>query len=186
MRMLRLLACAALLTAPAVGQARADVFDSDCWARDEIASARVHYLQTKLMVDSLKCRDMLPGTLQSYNDFMNKRRDTLVRYKQRVEAHFVRRLGRGAGIAASDTYNTRVGNQVSSPVIDATQCERAGTFARLATFASEDDLRVLADAVAPGRIISDCRNAAPVPGNPLALAAPARSERRPARRSTAR
>jgi len=173
MFMLRFAAAAAVFVMPcAVHATSTAAYDSDCWSSDEIASAHIHHLQIKLMVDSLKCQDTIPATLQSYNDFMNTRRNALVAHKRRVEAHFVRRDGGQDGIVASDDYNTRVGNQVSSPVIDVVQCERAGTIARLATAASEADLLVLADTIVPDRIIRDCPDAIPVSDRPRAMVVP--------------
>ncbi len=173
MFMLRLAAAAAAFVMPCVAHANsAAASDSDCWSSDEIAAAHIHLLQIKLMVDSLKCQDTIPATLQSYNSFMNMRRDALVAHKRRVEAHFVRQVGGQDGISASDAYTTRVGNQVSSPVIDVVQCERAGTIARLATTASDADLLVLADTIVPDRPIKDCPDAAPVSDRPRAMVIP--------------
>lgn len=173
MFMLRLAAAAAVFVMPCVAHANsAAASDSDCWSSDEIAAAHIHLLQIKLMVDSLKCQDTIPATLESYNTFMNTRRDTLVAHKRRVEAHFVRQVGGQDGISASDDYTTRVGNQLSSPVITVAQCERAGTIARLATAASDADLLVLADTIVPDRPIKDCPDAAPASDRPRAMVIP--------------
>ena len=173
MKAVALVTCLTLLGTPAVAVSAIESNPTlDCWAADEIDAAHINLLQTKLMVESLKCQDTIPATLESYNAFMNARREMLVNYKHRVEAHFVRQWGTQAGTAASDDYNTKTGNQVSTSTIDVAQCERAGMIARFASTASDEDLRLLAETIAPASVIRDCPDVAPRPGRPLSMVIP--------------
>ncbi|WP_375381859.1 hypothetical protein [uncultured Sphingomonas sp.] len=144
----------------------------DCWHADEVAAARVGTLQTLLMVQALKCQETSPTTLAAYNKFMADKHDVIVRDRYLIQAHFVRQYGAGDGLKASDDYQTRLGNQNSSALVTVGECEKAGTYSRLAAAASEDDLAVLANMTAATTSITQCPEPAAAVAAPAAMVIP--------------
>ncbi len=145
------------LASPALAQTQGA---ADCWRADEVRAAHVQNLQNLLMVESLKCRDTVPATLEAYNAFMTSKRDTIMGNKYLLQAHFVRQYGALKGSAAASDYDTKASNASSSSIITVERCETVGAFSRLAATAANDDLLALADMVAPGGPLGDC------PANP--------------------
>ncbi len=144
----------------------------DCWHADEVAAARVGTLQTLLMVQALKCQETSPATLAAYNKFLADKHDVIVRDRYLIQAHFVRQYGASDGLKASDDYQTKLGNQNSSAIVTVGECEKAGTYSRLAAAASEDDLAVLANMTAATTSITQCPEPVAAVAAPTAMVIP--------------
>lgn len=128
----------------------------DCWRSEEVRAARLLELQNTLMIDALKCQDTLPATVDSYNTYLNKRRDMVVANRYTVQARFVRVLGPTEGITAATNYDTQVGNRLSASGIDPKRCETTALYARLATDAPEDDLLILSSMLSGDNKLVEC------------------------------
>ncbi len=112
-------------------------------------SAKIHSLNTFLLVGSLKCRRVSPEILDSYNKFVDTRRDMLAENSFLVSAHFINLHGSASGKIAFSNYESKLANQYSGRAEDPISCVRIGAYSRLAVRASESDLLELASAVAP-------------------------------------
>ena len=168
-------AAAVLLGFACAGVGQAAVPDASCWRSDEVRAARIQNLQNTFMIDALKCRDTIPATADSYNEFLSKRRDPLLADKYTVQAHFVRLLGPVAGMNAATDYDTQASNRLSTSPIDVKRCETTALYARLAASATDDDLLVLASMLGSDQALSECSapTAAPaVSPRPTAMVIP--------------
>lgn len=178
-------AASAMLMAAATAQANTQVANAvECWRADEAKAVRIQNLQTMLMVDAIKCQDTMASTLEGYNSFITKWQDRLVANKYIVQAHFVRRLGPVEGAKAATDYHTRVGNQLSASPISVDRCESTGMFARLAANASDDDLVIMANALAGAVEVTECPAAEPVKAKPTQMIIPIWNKPTPAATET--
>lgn len=129
----------------------------NCWYTDEIPSVHVQTFQTMLMVGTFKCRDSLPDVIESYNKFMNSKRDFILANQRVVQAHFTRQLGSEPGNIAFLEHQTRIGNVQSLGSLS-TNCDKVASLARLGAGASESDLFELARFVSGDAALTVCTN----------------------------
>lgn len=137
----------------------------DCWYSDEIPSVHVQTFQTMLMVGTFKCRDIYPEAIESYNKFMNSKRDFILANQRVVQAHFTRQLGTEPGNIAYLSHQTRVGNSQSLAGLSLS-CEKVTSLSRLAASASESGLFELARFVNGDAALTVCAH----PAEPVAVA----------------
>lgn len=125
------------------------VLAEQCWDPVLTNSVKIHSLNTLLLVGALKCRSASPAILDSYNKFVETRRDILAENSFLVSAHFINIHGSSSGKIAFANYESKLANQFSGRAEDPISCARIGAYSRLAARASESDLLELASAVAP-------------------------------------
>ncbi|MGN6377176.1 MAG: hypothetical protein ACTHMG_16700 [Sphingomonas sp.] len=109
-----------------------------------------------LMVDALRCTNTMPSTVDSYNAFVDAKRPALNSAKYAIQAHFVKQDGADKGIQAFTDYETRLGNELSSPNASYDRCAMIGSLARMATAASAPDLQILSSNFAKSSLIASC------------------------------
>lgn len=80
-----------------------------CWAKEEIAAAKVRELQTMLMVAALRCRATGIDILPSYNRFVSANRKTITAMNDRLKAHFGGN-GPAEGQRRYDRFTTSLAN----------------------------------------------------------------------------
>ena len=119
-----------------------------CWETGELPAARLHDFKTMLLVGALKCRDRAPGSLEGYNQFVSQKRSLIISSIHVVKARFIRDGGMTAGVNGFTDYETGLANHYSAMAHDDAFCGQVGTYARLAASASDEDIGVLAGAVA--------------------------------------
>lgn len=179
---LRLFVAASAMSCVCGTQALAAAADQVCWRADEVRAVRFENLQHALMIDTLKCRDTVPVTVDSYNVLLTKQNDVFLKHKYIVESHFVRTLGLAAGMKAASDFDTQRTNHLSAAGIDVKRCQVTGLYARLAGSASEDDLLMLAGMLADVDVPAECADAiklTTVPTAPVAMVIPVWSRRAP-------
>lgn len=113
---------------------------TQCWRADELDAVRVHDFKVRLLTGALHCRDRVPTMLDSYNDFIESKRDYLVASQYVVRAAFIRGGGVAQGGGAYTSYETSVGNKYASHAYSKARCEMLGAFARWGADAGEEDL----------------------------------------------
>jgi hypothetical protein len=101
----------AALVAAAAGLclASAPARAESCWAKEEIAAAKVRELQTMLMVGALRCRASGIDILPSYNRFVSVNRSTITAMNDRLKVHF-RSSGTAEGQRRYDRFTTALAN----------------------------------------------------------------------------
>jgi hypothetical protein len=67
-----------------------------CWNENQVAAARVRDLQSRLMVDALRCRAFGIDILGAYNEFVRSNRATLQAANTVIMGQFSRGYGRDA------------------------------------------------------------------------------------------
>ena len=121
---------------------------AQCWDANEMNSVQMHSLNTMLLVGALKCRNVAPEVMDSFNAYAQARHEILAGNSFLVSAHFINQHGLSSGKIAFANYETKVANQYSGRSDDPVSCARIGAYSRLAMHASESDLLALAGAVA--------------------------------------
>jgi hypothetical protein len=119
-------------------------------------SARIHDLNVMLMVNSLKCRDLLPRTFSAYGRLQDNRWQEFGFHADEVRATLLDRYGPRGGEAAFDDYETRIGNYHSGAVASPGLCRDIEAFIRLAERANHGELEALSKLVT-NRSIDRCR-----------------------------
>lgn len=151
-----------------VGQ-QAWASDAGCWNQDEIPAVSLHGFHTMLMIGALKCRNLNPDVMLSYNAFVDSRETEIEAAHTVLQAHFIRLQGLQAGVAAFKAFDTETGNLASGLDHDAQRCEAIGMYSRLAASATDGDLYMLAKLTGSERDIRHCEAGTAMAG----LASPA-------------
>src|SRR6187399_2007119 len=88
------------------------VAGDSCWYEDEIQAAQLTELETKLMVETLKCRRQMPWIEEDYNAFEAKHGEFLRTQYPIVVGRFMREDdgSRGGWRDAYDRYRTLTAN----------------------------------------------------------------------------
>ena len=130
-----------------------------CWYPDEIQAAQLTELETKLMVDTLKCRRQMPWLEEDYNAFEERNGEFLKTQYPIIIGRFMREDDGSPGgwRRAYDHYRTLTANNYSGvpSAPESGECARAASLARVAGRVSGEELRLLAESVAeagPGNI----------------------------------
>lgn len=144
MRGLGVPVAAAIMVAASTANVAAQAQEA-CWANSELQAARVHDLQTMLMIGSLQCSETSADpAVSSYNEFVRRTRDQLRDYNNVLKARFMRLHGVREGQRAYDTFNTGMANDHSSRARSKNFCATVVSLSQTATAASQDDLEAMA------------------------------------------
>ena len=131
-----------------------------CWYPDEIQAAQLTELETRLMVDTLKCRRQMPWLEEDYNAFEERNGEFLKTQYPIVIGRFMREDdGSPGGWRNSyDRYRTLTANLYSGAAAtpEPGRCARAASLARVAERASGEELRLLAESVVEARPSNVC------------------------------
>ncbi len=146
-------AVAAIALVVSASPAHASAFP--CFDETDMQSARIHDLRVMLMVNSLKCRQMSPSTLDKYGQFLNQRSDELALHGDKIEQSMVARYGQGQGQQAFNHYETRIGNYHSGSRPTHELCQDVKAFMKLASRANHAELETLSK-LATNRSIDTC------------------------------
>ncbi|WP_133364895.1 hypothetical protein [Qipengyuania sediminis] len=130
-----------------------------CYTDDEIASAQVHEMRIALMVDSLKCRRLVPGVMDSYRALMAQRDGDFRAHASKVEGQLVAQHGVRAGRVAFADYETLLGNHHSLSSYTPATCRNLDSFLKLLQRAANSDLAALSE-VMPRSAVRACPAAA--------------------------
>ena len=155
-----------LIVLPSLVQAQAAA-GSDCWRADEVEAAKFEDFRLMLKVGALNCAARMPAAAESYNGFMQRKKDFILSNLYVVRAHFVREVGATDGATAFANYETLEGNKYSNATYDVARCEKIDAYARIAGQASDADLMKLVAVLSPGLLPSGCKVA---PRSPEAAA----------------
>jgi hypothetical protein len=142
-----------------------------CYTENEIGSAQVHEMRIALMVDALKCRNVLPATMLSYSRLMERRDGDFSHHAGQVERQLVMQHGPRAGRVAFADYETMLGNYHSKGRYSVDTCRNLDGFLRLVERAANTDLQALSE-VLPRSAVRACPAATYEPVEETAMAAP--------------
>lgn len=126
-----------------------------CYTEGEIGSAQVHEMRIALMVDALKCRNIVPSTMQSYGELMAMRDGDFRQHAGRVEGRLVAQYGARQGRIAFADYETMLGNHHSRGRYTVQTCRNLDAFLKLVERAATTDLQALSE-VMPNSVIRAC------------------------------
>ena len=126
-----------------------------CYTEGEIGSAQVHEMRIALMVDALKCRNVVPSTMESYGRLMAERDGDFRQHSGRLESQLVAQHGPRAGRIAFADYETMIGNYHSKGRYTVQTCRNLDAFLRLLERAATTDLQALSE-VMPRSAIRAC------------------------------
>lgn len=113
-----------------------------CWNESETAAARVRDLQSRLMVDALRCRALGIDILGAYNEFVRSNRATLQAANAVIMAQFARGFGQ-AGQSEYDRFTTALANTYGGDATSGETCAEAASLAAEAVAAGGDIERLV-------------------------------------------
>lgn len=137
---LGLLGAAAALTMAGAAPAAAAM---SCWDESQVAAARVRDLQSRLMVDALRCRAYGIDILGAYNEFVRSNRGAIQQANAVILGQFNRSFGRG-GQSEYDRFTTALANGYGGDSTSGESCAEAASVAAEAV-AANGDLRRLVE-----------------------------------------
>ncbi|HEX8643506.1 MAG TPA: hypothetical protein VF702_06280 [Allosphingosinicella sp.] len=113
-----------------------------CWNESQVAAARVRDLQSRLMVDALRCRAYGIDILSAYNEFVRANRATLQAANSVILAQFSRGFGSGAQVEY-DRFTTSLANAYGGDATSGESCAEAAAIAAEAVAANGDVQRLV-------------------------------------------
>lgn len=113
-----------------------------CWNESQTAAARVRDLQSRLMVDALRCRAFGIDILGAYNEFVRSNRATLQAANAVIMAQFARGYGRGAQ-TEYDRFTTALANSYGGAETSGETCAESAAVAAEAVAAGGDVERLV-------------------------------------------
>ena len=113
-----------------------------CWNDSQVAAARVRDLQSRLMVDALRCRAYGIDILGAYNEFVRSNRATIQAANAVIMAQFSRGFGRAAQ-TEYDRFTTALANAYGGDETSGESCAEAATVAAEAVAANGDIERLV-------------------------------------------
>jgi hypothetical protein len=113
-----------------------------CWNDTEVAAARVRDLQSRLMVDALRCRAFGIDILGAYNEFVRSNRGTLQVANSVILAQFSRGFGE-AGQSEYDRFTTALANAYGGDATSGERCAESASVAAEAVAADGDIERLV-------------------------------------------
>jgi hypothetical protein len=114
-----------------------------CWNESQVAAAQVRDLQSRLMVDALRCRAFGIDILGAYNEFVRTNRATLQAANAVIMAQFSRGFGSGAQ-TEYDRFATSLANAYGADRTTGESCAEAASVAAEAVAANGDVERLVA------------------------------------------
>lgn len=115
---------------------------TSCWNETETAAARVRDLQSRLMVEALRCRAFGIDILGAYNEFVRSNRATLQAANAVIMAQFSRGFGGGAQ-TEYDRFTTALANAYGAEETSGETCAEAASTAAEAVAAGGDIERLV-------------------------------------------
>ncbi|HEX8655787.1 MAG TPA: hypothetical protein VF693_11260 [Allosphingosinicella sp.] len=113
-----------------------------CWNESQVAAAQVRDLQSRLMVDALRCRAYGIDILGAYNEFVRTNRATLQAANAVIMAQFSRGFGSGAQ-TEYDRFATSLANAYGADRTTGESCAEAASVAAEAVAANGDIERLV-------------------------------------------
>jgi hypothetical protein len=113
-----------------------------CWNETQVAAARVRDLQSRLMVDALRCRAFGIDILEAYNEFVRSNRETIQAANAVIMAQFSQGFGDGAQ-TEYDRFTTALANAYGADRTDDQVCAEAAATAAEAVAAGGDVMRLI-------------------------------------------
>jgi hypothetical protein len=113
-----------------------------CWNESQVAAAQVRDLQSRLMVDALRCRAFGIDILGAYNEFVRTNRSTLQAANAVIMAQFSRGFGSGAQ-TEYDRFATSLANAYGADRTTGESCAEAASVAAEAVAADGDIERLV-------------------------------------------
>lgn len=113
-----------------------------CWNETEVSAARVRDLQSRLMVDALRCRAYGIDILGAYNEFVRSNRGTIQQANALLLAQFSRGFGR-AGQTEYDRFTTALANSYGGDETSGERCAESASVAAEAVAAGGDVQRLV-------------------------------------------
>lgn len=113
-----------------------------CWNETQVAAARVRDLQSRLMVDALRCRAFGIDILGAYNEFVRSNRATIQAANSVILAQFSRGFG-GAAQTEYDRFTTALANAYGADRTTGETCAEAASVAAEAVAAGGDVERLV-------------------------------------------
>jgi hypothetical protein len=95
-----------------------------CWNESQVAAARVRDLQSRLMVDALRCRALGIDILGAYNEFVRSNRATIQAANAVIMAQFSRGFG-GSAQTEYDRFTTAMANAYGAGRTSGAACAEA-------------------------------------------------------------
>ena len=114
-----------------------------CWNESQRAAAQVRDLQSRLMVDALRCRAYGIDILGAYNEFVRSNRATLQAANAVIMGQFARGFG-GEGQREYDRFTTALANSYGAGATSGQTCAAAASTAAEAVAANGDIQRLVA------------------------------------------
>lgn len=143
-------------TAAALCLASAPARAERCWAKDEIAAAKVRELQSMLMVAALRCRASGIDILPSYNRFVSANRRTITAMNDRLKFHFGVG-GTAEGQRGYDRFTTALANAYGAGSTGEDSCADMAELSDEAAAASGPaELIAIAERAVPRRARGRC------------------------------
>ncbi|HEX8365805.1 MAG TPA: hypothetical protein VF603_11045 [Allosphingosinicella sp.] len=113
-----------------------------CWNETQVAAAQVRNLQSRLMVDALRCRAFGIDILGAYNEFVRTNRATIQAANLVIMAQFAHGFGRGAQ-TEYDRFTTALANAYGADRTTGETCAEAASVAAEAVAAGGDIERLV-------------------------------------------
>ncbi len=126
-----------------------------CFEAKDIGSAQVHEMRVMMLVNALKCREVLPATMHSYGQLVRQRDGEFRHHADRIERKLVAQYGPRSGRIAFADYETLLGNYHSNSRHTFESCGDMGVFVRLIQRAGSDELHTLSN-LTPRSAIRAC------------------------------
>lgn len=123
------------VTTAALCLAGAPAYAESCWAKEEIAAAKVREMQSMLMVAALRCRASGINILPSYNAFVSANRKTIMAMNDRLKLHFWA-AGPAEGQRRYDRFTTSLANAYGAGQTGEESCADMADLAQEAAMAS--------------------------------------------------
>lgn len=114
-----------------------------CWNESQVDAARVRDLQSRLMVEALRCRAFGIDILGAYNEFVRANRAALQTANAVIMAQFSRGFGPGAQ-SEYDRFATALANEYGDDATSEESCAEAAAVAAEAVAANSDLSRLVA------------------------------------------
>jgi hypothetical protein len=108
-----------------------------CWNENQVAAARVRDLQSRLMVEALRCRAFGIDILGAYNEFVRSNRATLQAANTVIMGQFSRGFGRDAQ-TEYDRFATALANEYGDDRTSGETCAESAAVAAEAVAADGD------------------------------------------------
>ena len=112
-----------------------------CWDQNEAAAAKLRDLQSKLMVETLRCKAIGIDVHEAYNGFVRSNRETIQAANATMKAEFVE-AGGARATQEYDRFATALANAYGEGLTTTETCAATSSLAHEAS-AAEGDIQAL-------------------------------------------